>query len=62
MCISFIMLLYPCVYREHFNRLFSVPLKPRFIPVYTGNTNACSGRISILIGLSLCVQGTLIGQ
>ena len=37
MCISFIMLLYPCVYREH-------------RPTET--------RMRIIVGLSLCIQGT----
>ena len=32
------MSVYPCVYREHFFTMCHIRAIPRFIPVYTGNT------------------------
>ena len=40
-------------------RLRRPDLGPRFIPVYTGNANACLISSWYKCGLSLCIQGTL---
>ena len=51
---------YPCAYREHAFTVNPCTCRERFIPVHTGNMPISGNLPYVIVGLSLCIQGTFI--